>query len=132
MNRIIIALTIMSLQACAAIGDSKKSIGLEKAVYYYESTMRWADFAGANSLRRYEGPAVPGMNPKKLEHIKITGYETLNTIPSDDKSTVYIAVRISYYDEANMKEMTLTDNQVWHYDEEQNSWYISTPLPAFK
>jgi len=133
MNRIItIFLTAILLQACAAVDDSKKSISLDKALYYYESAMRWADFPAANSLRRYEGEPVPDTDPDKLKRIKVTGYDIVSTNPSDDESTVYITVKISYYDQDNLKLMSLVDNQVWQFDDSQNIWYISTPLPVFK
>jgi hypothetical protein len=133
MNRIIVLLlTAILLQACAAVDDSKKSISLDKTLYYYESAMRWADFPAANSLRRYEGDPAPVTDPEKLKRIKITGYDIVTTNPSDDESAVYITVKISYYDEDNLKLMSLVDNQVWQFDETQKTWYISTPLPVFK
>jgi hypothetical protein len=133
MNRIIIIiLTAILLQGCAAIDDSKKTISLDQTLYFYESAMRWADFTAANSLRRYEGEPAPATYPARLTRIKITGYDVLNTVPSDDESSVYITVKISYYDEDNLKLTSVTDNQVWQYDAGQDSWYISTPLPVFK
>lgn len=133
MPRIIaLLLTAILLQACATVDDSKKSISLDKSLYYYESAMRWADFSAANNLRRYEGDPAPVTDPEKLLRIKVTGYDIVTTNPSDDESTVYITVNISYYDEDNLKLMSLTDNQVWQFDEKQQIWYISTPLPVFK
>ena len=133
MNRIILLLlTAILLQACAAIDDSKKSISLDQSLYFYESAMRWADFESANSLRRYAGDPAPATNPAKLKRIKVTGYEVLNTVPSDDDTKVFITVKISYYDQDNLKVRSLTDNQVWQYDKQQNAWYVSTPLPVFK
>ena len=133
MNRIIVfLLTAILLQACAAVDDSKKSINLDQTLYYYESAMRWADFSAANSMRRFEGDTVPANKPEKLKHIKVTGYDVLSTNPSDDETKVFITVKISYYDEDNLKLRTLVDNQVWQFDEEQKDWYISTPLPVFE
>ena len=133
MNRIIILiLGAILLQACAAVDDSKKSISLDKSLYFYESAMRWADFSSANSLRRYEGEDTPANDPEKLKRIKVTGYDVLSTKPSADDSAVNITVRISYYDEDSLKLMSLTDNQVWQYDATENIWYISTALPVFK
>lgn len=133
MNRIIaLLLTAFLLQACAAIDDSKKSISLDQTLYFYESAMRWGDFESANSQRRYEGDATAATDPAKLQRIKVTGYDILSTVPSDDESEVYVTVKISYYDEDNLKVMSLTDNQVWQYDAKQNIWYVSTPLPVFK
>jgi hypothetical protein len=133
MNRIIILLlSSILLQACAAVGDSKKSISLEKSLVYYESAMRWGDFSAANSLRRYEGETIPDTDPARLKRIRVTGYDVISTIPSDDESTVYITVKISYYDEDDLKLTMLTDKQVWHFDDTEKSWYISSALPAFK
>jgi len=133
MKRIIFTLlTAILLQACAAVDDSKKSISMDKTLYYYESAMRWGDFPAANSLRRYEGEPAPATDPAKLKRIKVTGYDIISTNTSDDDSTVYITVKISYYDADNLKLMSLTDNQVWKFDAEQNVWYITTPLPVFR
>jgi len=133
MNRIIfLLLTAILLQACAAVDDSKKSISLDKSLYYYESAMRWADFPAANSLRRYKGEPAPENDPTKLKRIKVTGYDVVSTNPSDDESTVYITVKISYYDEDSLKLMSLVDNQVWQFDTDEHIWYISTALPVFK
>jgi hypothetical protein len=133
MNRItVLLLTAILLQACAAIDDSKKTISLDQSLYFYESAMRWADFTAANSLRKYEGEPAPATDPDKLKRIKITGYDVLNTVPSDDESSVYITVKISYYDEDILKLTSVTDNQVWRYDAEHDSWHITTPLPVFK
>jgi hypothetical protein len=132
MNRILILFLSTMLLACAAVDNSKKSISLDKALYHYESAIRWADFSAANSLRRVEGNAVPLTNPEKLKRIKVTGYDIISTVPSEDESTLYITVKISYYNEDNLKLMSLTDKQAWHFDEKHNAWYISSPLPAFK
>jgi hypothetical protein len=133
MNRtLVLLLTAILLQACAAVGDSKKSISLDKALYYYESAIRWADFPAADSLRRYQGEPVPVTAPDKLKRIKVTGYDVVSTNPSGDETTVYITVKISYYDEDSLKLKSLTDNQIWQYDDQQKIWYISTPLPVFK
>jgi hypothetical protein len=133
MNRtLVLLLTAILLQACAAVDDSKKSISLDKTLYYYESAMRWADFPAANSLRRYQGEPAPVTDPDKLKRIKVTGYDIVSTNPSKDETTVYITVKISYYDEDSLKLMSLTDNQIWQFDDQQKIWYISTPLPVFK
>jgi hypothetical protein len=133
MNRfIVLLLTTMLLQACAAIDDSKKTISLDQSLYFYESAMRWGDFKSANSMRRYTGDPAPATDPAKLKRIKVTGYDVLNTTPSSDEAEVYITVNISYYDQDNLKARSLTDNQVWQYDKQHNVWYISTPLPVFK
>lgn len=129
---VILLLSAALLHACAAVDDSRKSISLDKALYFYESAMRWGDFSAANSLRRHEGEPAPATDPAKLKRIKVTGYDVVSTNTSDDETAVYITVKISYYDEDDLKLRSLTDNQVWQFDENRKSWYISTPLPLFR
>ena len=128
----IILLAALLLSACTAVGDSKKAITLDQATRYYERAIRWVDFNAANSLRRLEGTAHYTPSPETLKRIKVTSYETLNTSSSDDNFTMNIQVEIVYYNEDTMKLVTLMDNQVWKYDIDIQSWYITTPLPAFR
>jgi hypothetical protein len=120
------------LAACAAVDDSKKSLTLEKALWQYETAIRWVDFGSANSLRRTEGVTHSTPDPDFLKHIKVTSYNVLNTTTTDDHAEVSLEVEIIYYHDERMTLSTLTDNQLWKYDPEIKDWYITTPLPAFK
>lgn len=128
----ILSLAALLLSACTAVGDSKKAITLEQATRHYETAIRWVDFKAADSLRRPEGNAHYSPDRDTLKRIKVTSYETVNVIASDGNSTMHIQVEIVYYNEDTMKLVTLTDNQTWRYDPDRKSWYITTPLPAFR
>jgi major membrane immunogen (membrane-anchored lipoprotein) len=51
---LLIVITSLLLSACAAVDDSKKTITYDKALWQYETAIRWVDFSTANSLRRLE------------------------------------------------------------------------------
>ena len=129
---ILFVVSSLLLTACAAVDDSKKSITLDKALWQYETAIRWVDFGTANSMRRTEGTAVYSPDPAMLKNIKVTSYEVMNTTTSADHSEVNMTVEIVYYHDERMKLETLTDHQTWKYDPEIKAWYITTPLPAFK
>ena len=120
------------LSACAAVDDSKKSITLDKALWQYETAIRWVEFSSANSLRRPEDNTGYSPDPALLKHIKVTSYNVQNTTTSADHAEVNITVEIIYYHDERMTLTTITDNQTWKYDPEIKAWYITTPLPAFK
>jgi hypothetical protein len=120
------------LSACAAVDDSKKSITLDKALWQYETAIRWVDFTSANSLRRPEGNTDYSPDPALLKHIKVTSYNVQNTTTSADHAEVNITVEIIYYHDERMTLTTITDSQTWKYDPEIKAWYITTPLPAFR
>ena len=125
-------LTCLLLSACAAVDDSKKSITLDKALWQYETAIRWVDFSSANSLRRPDGEAVYTPDPALLKHIKVTSYNVLETATSEDHAEVQMTVEIIYYHDERMTLTTITDKQTWKYDPEIKAWYITTPLPAFR
>jgi hypothetical protein len=125
-------LSSLLLSSCAAVDDSKKSITLDKALWQYETAIRWVDFSSANSLRRPEGGAQLVPDPELLKHIKVTSYNVLNSTASEDNAEVNMTVEIIYYHDERMRLSTLTDNQTWKYDPAIKAWYITTPLPAFK
>lgn len=129
---LLIAITGLLLSACAAVDDSKKTITYDKAMWKYETAIRWVDFGTANSLRRLEDTSAFTPDPETLQHIKVTSYNVVNKIMSEDNAEVRLAVEIIYYNDNSMKLITIIDNQVWKYDSAIKDWYITTPLPPFK
>ena len=125
-------LTSLMLTACTAVDTSKKSITLDKALWQYETAIRWVDFSSANSLRRSEEGTAYTPDPALLKHIKVTSYSVLNSTNSEDNAEANLTVEIIYYHDERMTLTTITDKQTWKYDPEIKAWYITTPLPAFK
>ena len=41
-------------------------------------------------------------------------------------------MQIDYYSRDSFKVNTLTDQQVWKYDPDESTWFITTPLPDFR
>jgi hypothetical protein len=129
---LLIAITGLLLSACAAVDDSKKTITYDKALWKYETAIRWIDFGTANSLRRLEDNSAYSPDMETLQHIKVTSYNVLNKTTSEDHAEVRLTVEIIYYHDQSMKLITIIDNQIWKYDPEIKDWYITTPLPPFK
>ena len=133
MYRIIYSILLaLSLSACAAVDDSKKTITYDKALWQYETAIRWVDFSTANSFRRLEDSSAYTPDPNTLRDIKVTSYKVINRTTSEDHAEVRLTVEIVYYNDRSMKLATIIDNQVWKYDPAIKGWYITTPLPPFK
>ena len=131
MHRIITLLIIaLLLSGCASVGNSKRSITLEKATRIYDNAIRWGDYDVANSLRKQPAAGSPG--PVLLRRIKVTALEPVSMSVSEDQSEVQRVVEIRYYNEDSMKIVTLMDHQMWKYDAAEKTWQLVTPLPAFR
>jgi hypothetical protein len=125
-------LLALSLSGCASVDASKKTITYDKAMWKYETAIRWVDFGTANSLRRLEDQNAYTPDLGTLQHIKVTSYNLKQRTVSEDNSQAQLAVEIIYYNDQTMKLVTIIDNQIWKYDPVIKDWYISTPLPPFK
>lgn len=134
MRRLLVPIMIvLMLGACATIDSRKKTSTFETAVFRYSKAIRWNEFGLADSMRRLPDGAPAAARPAgQLEHIKVTGYETLGTDSSPDGSEMRVTVRVVYYHEDGLKVNSLIDSQVWQYDEDQGTWFITTPLPDFR
>ena len=130
MRRIITLLIIaVFMTGCASADKSKRSITLNKATRIYDNAIRWGDYDIAGSLRKQPAPAA---GSALLKRIKVTSLTPVSVTVSDDQSLVQRAVEIRYYNEDRMKVITLVDHQTWEYDSDEKTWYLITPLPAFR
>jgi hypothetical protein len=104
----------------------------DEVAWSFKDSMRWSDFEAANQLRK---DALTESNPpdfKKLKNVRVTSYEVKQIIPMDNKLKVHQVVEINYYKTDNMIEKTLTYDQLWEYDAENESWSLKSRLPDFK
>jgi len=133
MRRLIsIVLITAFLSGCASVADRKRSVYFQKTTRHYENNIRWGEFEAAVSFINPDEVTAPEPDPALLKRIRVTSYEVLSTTISDDHNVARVTVEIRYYDEDRMSEITLTDRQTWKYDEEEEYWYLASPLPAFK
>jgi len=128
MRRIITLIIIaLFLSGCASADKSKRGITLDKATRIYDNAIRWGDYDVANALRKQ-----PAAGSALLGKIKVTSLEPVSVSVSEDQSRVQRVVEIHYYNENSMKIVTLMDHQTWEYDAAGKTWFLITPLPAFR
>jgi hypothetical protein len=96
----------------------------------YATAIRWGEFDVARHMMRLADPQSSKQPP--VGNVKVTAYETLRTTHTTDGNEVNITVRIDYYHMDTMKVKSITDQQVWKYDNDDQHWYITTALPEFK
>ena len=106
-------------------------IPLTQTFFQDENAIRWGRFEAADGMRRMQGDPAP-TNYGRLENIKVTKYRVTGHSENDDQSEVTREVKIHYYSLDSMTEKELTDHQQWAYDPVLKTWYITTPLPAFR
>jgi hypothetical protein len=129
---ITLLLLAIVLCGCASMEERKKTVTLDKATTHYENAIRWGDYEDANAFRRQEGPDTRTPDPAALKRFRVTSYEFQSTTMNEEETEAWIVVKIGYYDEDRMREVTLTDRQTWKYDTDLEQWFLASPLPAFR
>ena len=96
----------------------------------YASAIRWGGFEEAQG---FQDPAVrTKLDLAWLKTIHVSGYEIFYVKDDTSSKLVELTVKINYYNEQEGVDKSLTDRQVWIFNEEKNKWILESSLPAFR
>ncbi len=126
----VLATVVILSSGCAGISDRAKSLDL--ITRSYEKHLRWGKFEEARAFK--EGPQqyLTNSERRRLQNIRVTGYDMLNSSVSPDQSTAILMVRIRYVSDEDAIENTFIDRQKWHYDQATQRWFLESPIPSFR
>ena len=126
----LLLLISMCLTACATLETRERESAFDEASNVYGKAIRWSDFETAEQLRRLD--AEHTARPRPADDIRVTSYKTVRMKPAADGNEIAVTVRITYYHDDAMTLKEITDQQLWKYNADEQSWHIATPLPEFK
>jgi hypothetical protein len=120
----------VALAACVASAARQDELSI--TVRSYENTIRWGRIPAAYDFLR---PDIVGTAeiPKGLDEIKVTSYERLTgLLPTDEERRRFrTTASIRYVHIDRQVERSITDQQVWEWDDEAKRWWRANPIPAF-
>ncbi|VAX12769.1 hypothetical protein MNBD_GAMMA24-1759 [hydrothermal vent metagenome] len=115
------------LGGCA--GSNGKTNSFDSTTRAYEQLIRWGDLEKTNDF--LQKPAeFSAARHEKLKNIQVTSYRVLGRTIT--KEGIEQVVEIKYTKDASVVVRTLTDVQKWHYDENDERWYLTSKIPQFK
>lgn len=114
------------------VSSAARQDDLTATVRGYENVVRWGRIPAAYDFLKPDLAAEAEL-PAGLDGIKVTGYDRLTgLIPTDEEKQRYrVTAAIRYVHVDRQVERTLTDQQVWEWDEESERWWRANPIPAF-
>jgi hypothetical protein len=121
-------LAIAVLSGCAtAVRDESLRVNL----YNYSAAIRWNEIAQAagfvDPLRQAEKPFTDA-DRARWAQVQVTRYyEGLKS--TDPNGDYRQTVQVEIVDRATQSVRTITDRQVWRYDEAAKTWWLTTGLP---
>jgi hypothetical protein len=102
----------------------------DETLSQYASAIRWGNYEKAVG---FQNPARrTRLDEAWLKNIHVATYDTLFLKAETNSKILEQTVEIRYFNEQAGVEKTITDHQVWHFDEDRDKWMLETDLPAFR
>jgi hypothetical protein len=121
------------LMGCAGLDIGKENWKkFEDTSRAYLMALRWGEYETAYGFKR--PPNIDDEMPDfpNLRDVRVTFHRVKQTIISEDQMTVNQIVDFQYYRMRNVTVKTITDRQLWEYDEEKERWYLVSDFPDFE
>jgi len=125
-------LCVLVLVGCATYDRHLQQERFEDITEAYGNAIRWGKYEVANGFRDIKGKEADKPDFEYLKNIKVSSYELKTVNISADGNVVQQDVEIEYYKIDQFIERTITDSQVWKYDEEEGRWFLQSDFPNFK
>ena len=122
----------LSLWGCATVERKGRVESLNHTVKAYGAMIRWREFSAAQSYLGVREGTPKTVDFDHLKNIRVTDYDVLHTSLNEEKDEATVAVSISYYNEYLNRVNTITQSQVWWYDEVGEGWLLDGELPDFR
>jgi hypothetical protein len=116
------------LSGCAALDDLSHKGAYQDTTKAYASSMRWSDFDTARLMVKQ--PNLP--SPDTLKNIKITTYEVKQHLVIQDGLRIRQLASISYFKKSDMLLRTISVEEIWELNAEDNQWYLTRGFPDFE
>ncbi|TVQ88663.1 MAG: hypothetical protein EA400_08500 [Chromatiaceae bacterium] len=114
---------------CGRIKEDRKANALEAVTRTYAEAIRWGYYPAAVG---FLSPEVRGdVDLEALKNIRVTGYEVIQPPVIDPDDAAVQLVQVDYVLNDRQVLRSLTDRQVWRWNEAGASWWLQTSLPAF-
>ncbi len=126
-----LSIVIIAFFGCATAAHQQKLDLFEKISGDYGVAVRWGRFDLAETFRKNLAQREEPFDANRAKTVKVTSYEPLNRIMSENHLEAVQDVEIKYYFVDRLIERTILDRQVWKYDLSEKKWYLHSNLPEF-
>lgn len=119
---------MIAVFGCAGLADLGKKESYHDITKAYAHSMRWSDFDTATLFVRQ--PGLP--DTESLNNIKITSYEVKQHLVIQEGSRIRQVARVAYFKKSDMLLKTVSVEEIWKFDEEDEQWYLVKGFPDFE
>ena len=128
---VVVALLLGACNPIATVQKRERLTTLESATNTYRKLMRWGHFDQAAQYLRTRDGELPAPDFEAMEHYRVTNFSFSDQLLSDTRTDAKVVAYIEYYNIDTGVAASVRDTQFWWYDEEQERWYLGTPMVTF-
>jgi len=129
-QRILLAISLTAL--LTACPETKEDKDLSETLLQYDTVIRWAQWDAAVDFlapEYLEEHPVSRLDLDRLRLFRVTQYMVRSAVPIDEGKGLIQVVEIKMFNKNQARERTITDEQLWKYDEELQRWQLHSGLP---
>ena len=122
-----IAICILVLLAfgCAKYKELTRFKQFDDISVSYEHAIRWSDFDYASAFVPVSESEDQSPSPEIIKLVRVTDYKVRQTAASKDENQVVRIVEVSYYRSDKMIVNTITERELWVWDDERSIAQLS-------
>ncbi len=118
---------VLELTGCASFSQRTKLQSFEDISKNYRFAVLMSDFVQASQIGRFDLPE----DFDSFKNFHVVSYTLKKITFSEDKNQAFQTVEIEYYRVDSMRQKIVADKQEWSYEEDKQSWILTSGLPEF-
>ena len=126
----VLAFVALALSACASQG--REANALDREQYAWSGAIRWGDVDVAVAMldpkTRAEAPPS-AIELERYKQVQISAYRELGASRDVAAGTAVRDIEIGVVNRHTLAERTVRYREVWRWDAEAKTWYITSGLP---
>ena len=123
---------MLLLAGCTQINEFTKLDNFDATSRAYSHAIRWSDFNEAEIYIKSSANKSDSPDPEIIKLVRVTDYIIKKTAVSEDQRQVIQIVEVTYYRNDRMVVKTISEKELWEWDEKAQKWVLSSGLPDFK
>lgn len=125
---IMTAIWVVAAIGCAGLAELGQQGAYQDTTKAYAHAMRWSDFDTAMIFVRQPDAA----SLEALKNIKITTYEVKHNLVVQDGTRIRQIASVAYFKNSDMLLKSISVEETWEFNQEDEQWYLVKGFPDFK
>ena len=124
----VVAIGLMA-SGCSSLKITDPMKDFEDASRAYGQAITWSEYVVAATFLKSDDQGEKAVDIEQMNKFRVTAYEPRFLKVLEEDARIRQIVKISYFRKDNLIVKTISDDQLWEYDTEKDSWVLTTGFP---